>query len=229
MLDAIFPKQCVFCKKTGAFLCPSCQDRLRVVSGEICPICGIPFESSKEKHLCSCCQKNKPYYDRHRSIFVFDEMSKKLIHDLKYHAAFWINNIFPLFFKNIALELDNGLQNKISFIVPIPLHKEKLKQRGFNQSLILAEAWGDILGAPVYSNLLLSQKQVPSQTGLKKAQRRKNLKDAFSVKTPSLCQDKTALLVDDVHTTGSTLNEAACELKKAGVKEVAATTIALVL
>ncbi len=114
----------------------------------------------------------------------------------------------------------------IDIIIPVPLHEEKLKKRGFNQSLLIADSISKLTSIPISKNNLVKNKKTPPQIGLSKHQRIKNLKGSFAVTSlPEICE-KSILLVDDIMTTGATLDTCASELKKVGVKEVYGLTLA---
>jgi competence protein ComFC len=226
MLNLFFPKYCVCCHAIGDPLCTLCREKIHFIKNAFCPVCGTPFLSS-QTNVCGSCKKTPPHYDNHYALFVFDENSKKIIHDLKYHAGFWTKQVIQPLYRKVFLEtLNNELKN-IDYILPIPLHKAKLAKRGYNQSLLLARSWQKTLKKKLLFNDLLRSVDTPSQTGLSRAKRAHNLKGAFITKRPLIFKNKNVLLVDDVHTTGATLNEASKTLKEAGAKKVFASTLAI--
>ena len=226
----IFPQSCLLCQKPGAFLCDDCRPRLSFIASEHCPVCGVPFISSSTCHLCVNCFSNPPHYDKHRSLLVYDNVSKTLIHDLKYRAGFWLCDFFDIHIKTIASSLFTPAEiQSIDCVLPVPLHNSKLASRGYNQSLLLAKRWARFLNKPLLTNVLWRQQSTMPQTGMNRKGRIHNLKDAFGLKNTDLCYGRIVLLVDDVHTTGTTLNEAAKVLKRAGVNSVYATTLAMAL
>jgi ComF family protein len=127
------------------------------------------------------------------------------------------------------LAVNPDLRGSIDLIIPIPLHRNKLRLRGYNQSELLAKTLSGITSKPVSTSNLIKTKNTPTQTSLLKNDRLKNLKDSFSVFYPSLIKSNSILLVDDVMTTGTTLNSCAAELLKSGAKEVFAFTLARTL
>lgn len=224
LLESIFPRYCVVCERLGGYLCQDCQSAISVVSSSCCVICGIPFEADVLPHPCSDCCAQSPHYDLHRSVFVFNDVMKKLIHDFKYRHEFWLKN----FFSSYTLPLREFFLDA-DVVVPVPLHVKQLKHRGYNQSLYLAKFWARSLDKPVDFNSLSRVKETASQTGLHKSERKKNLAQAFSVGDGTVVRGKKILLVDDVHTTGTTLSEAARVLKASGAVSVLATSIAIVM
>lgn len=223
LLESIFPKYCVVCGHFGGYLCQDCQSAVSIVSSSCCVICGIPFATEVLPHPCPDCCTQSPHYDLHRSVFVFNEIMKKLIHDFKYKHEFWLKNFFAFY----ALPLKKFFVD-VDAVMPVPLHVKQLKRRGYNQSLYLAKFWARVLDKPVDGFSLSRVKETASQTGLHKSERKKNLAQAFSVGDDSLVSGKKILLADDVHTTGATLSEAARVLRASGATSVVATSIAIV-
>lgn len=223
VISNFLPAFCVVCKRPGAMLCQACRPLLKRIENSFCLICGIPFSGSASPHPCQRCLDRKPYYDKHRSVFDFNDPVKKLIHGFKYQGAFWMRRFITPYFESLAGEVAGA-----ELIIPIPLHKKRLRERGFNQSLLLSQTWSRILNKPCENDVLVRLLHTPTQTGLKKSQRQKNLKNAFRVTDTSRIKNRKILLVDDVHTTGVTLNIAAKTLKRGGAAQVHAATIAIV-
>ncbi|MBF0104438.1 MAG: ComF family protein [Deltaproteobacteria bacterium] len=224
MLDYFFPRTCFLCSAAGDDLCVHCQQKLKVICrGVFCTVCGKPFTAGLKPHPCSDCTKDPPAYDRHRSIFLFDENIKKLVHQFKYQGDFGIKRIIPEFFGAVAAEIPPA-----DIIIPVPLHVNRLRSRGYNQSLVLARVFGKLLCRKVGPRVLKRVKDTPTQTGLDRRQREQNLKKAFGISGKHDVGGKKILLVDDVHTTGVTLNAAASVLKSFGAGEVYALTLAFV-
>jgi ComF family protein len=153
----------------------------------------------------------------------FEGVARDLVHNLKYKGGFWIRKFY-------ADHLDRlkGEFSDTDMIVPIPLHRTRLVSRGFNQSAVLAGAWREVLRKPLSLSALSRQIDTVTQTGLTRQQRGANLKGAFQVGKADQIIGKKILLVDDVHTTGATLNAASRVLKKAGAAVVFATSLAVV-
>jgi ComF family protein len=174
-------------------------------------------------HPCADCLRVAPFYDAHRSLLIFDELAQKLVHALKYAAEFWVGRFYRERLPGLTGEF-----KAIDVIVPVPLHADRLRERGYNQSLVLARSWRVILNRPVAHDALVRVKNTASQTGLSRAERRRNLQDAFAARVPANVRGRNVLLVDDVHTTGATLSAAAKALKTAGAVGVTAATLAVV-
>lgn len=158
----------------------------------------------------------------HLALYVFDSPVKGLIHRLKYDGEFWLLRVFAA---EARLRLA-GIE--VDALVPVPLHLRRLKERGFNQANLLARSWAKLLGVPVARDALRRVVDTPSQTGLDKRSRLENLAGAFVATGAAQVLRKTILLVDDVRTTGATLDTAARELRRAGAKKVLTATVAVV-
>lgn len=204
-------------------------DLSRCLVGEsFCVLCGVPFadkflEDVVSKHPCGRCLTAPPGYDGHRAIFVYDGVVRDLVHRFKYHADFWVRR-----FALDHMERWRKDFSAVDLIVPVPLHRKKLAKRGYNQSLLLAKMWQKILQKPIGAQVLERVIDTPSQTNFTAGERQKNLKNVFNVIQPEIVWRKNVLVVDDVHTTGATLNEISWLLKENGSGKVLATTLALV-
>lgn len=225
----IWEEFCIFCETPGGFVCGDCEPALPFVRESYCAICGRPFPTvgvyavSIPVHPCGHCLKERPVYDKHRALMSFEGVARDLVHNLKYKGGFWIRKFY-------ADHLDRlkGEFSDTDMIVPIPLHRTRLVSRGFNQSAVLAGAWREVLRKPLSLSALSRQIDTVTQTGLTRQQRGANLKGAFQVGKADQIIGKKILLVDDVHTTGATLNAASRVLKKAGAAVVFATSLAVV-
>jgi competence protein ComFC len=220
IIDSVFPPSCVICNSVGTYLCENCEPSLKVVSKACCVICGVPLNSSLS-HACSACFEHKPEYDYHKSLFTYSQHVQKLIHDFKYNEKFWVLSFIEERFADLANSFSD-----VDVVVPVPLHRNRLQQRGFNQSGLFAKTWARYLKKPLKKNLKRIV-DTPSQTGFRRDERLNNLKNAFAI-TGSSLRGKRVLLVDDVHTTGATLSMAARQLKLGGAEQVLATSMAIV-
>lgn len=229
-LDLFFPKSCLGCQKEGFYLCEDCKTLLDVSEFNYC-LCDtnpirLPLSSSSGK--CRRCSEKKLSGLYFAISYKERALAKKLIHQFKYKpylkdlsktlAAILIEH-FVKTAKNIDEIWNNGI------LIPVPLHKTKLKERGYNQSEELAKELSKILRIPVATDVLIKIKSTPSQMELKKEQRERNLQGAFAIKSggtsdvPPL-SGKKVFLVDDVYTTGSTMQECALVLRDSGAKIV---------
>jgi ComF family protein len=224
LLDIVFPPMCLLCggralKKSFCEGCASLIEKERI-SAPICVVCGIPFTSSKGvDHVCGKCAEERPSFIAARSAFVFEGKVLDAIHRLKYSGDTSLAG--PL----ARLACAAHLPQSPCVVVPVPLHPGRLRERGFNQSLLIARALSRITASPLVYDRLKRTRDTGQQVGLKASERKKNVSGAFTLVAPAMFKGKKVLLVDDVVTTGATLNECARVLKRAGA-EVTALTVA---
>lgn len=229
LLDVLLPPICHICHAfipdAGKLhICPNCRDRLPLVSSPLCPICGIPFVGTGSDHRCGACLTHPPHFDSARAHFLYEGPIRDLIHSYKYNQRTHLR--YPL-----ALLTLEGVSRFLTdqnphVIVPVPLHRSRLRQRGFNQAVLLGSVLSRQLSLPMLPDALVRTRPTEPQIELSAAERRLNVKGAFSVNRTGLVAGKRILLLDDVMTTGSTMDECAKELKKAGADMVIAATIA---
>lgn len=217
-LDFIFPHRCTFCDSISAEpICPKCADSVNFISPPLCDICGIPFKSDVIKnHTCGDCMKKRRHYSWARGVVVYDDASAKAIHRFKYGHDTTYSAPLGSMMADYPLE-------GFDLITPVPLHIKRLRVRGFNQSLLLANAIGKRKGIPVAPFILKRTRWTEPQVNLTGRERKVNVKGAFKV-----CGDvreKRILIVDDVYTTGATVSECSKVLKRSGAKEVCVLTL----
>jgi ComF family protein len=231
ILDFFLPTSCAYCNgpigNSGIpYFCASCWTDFDAMTGPVCPSCGKPFESPETlshspDHCCLSCRQAPPVFDQALSIGYFEGSLREAIHQFKYRpcralgrplASWTAKNIRPV------ADIDN--------IIPVPLHVTRLRQRGFNQSLILAHELSNTFSLPLLFDNLERVRQTRPQVELSGSERIKNVAGAFSLRRPDEMRDRDVLLIDDVYTTGATLNECARVLKDAGASRVTALTIA---
>lgn len=201
--DFIFPQKCVSCKKNGKYVCEKCV--LKIKKGKVL--------------------YKKGEFEKVFILFEHNSVVRDLILKLKYK---YISDLSDEIGSLCIQEINNlNLKNENFVIIPIPLHKIKLKKRGFNQSEIIAKKISKKLNWELNTKLLIRNKNTKQQALLSKIQREKNIQNAFAINLNfNNFKNKKFLLFDDVWTTGSTMNEAAKELKKAGVNKIYGMTIA---
>jgi ComF family protein len=221
ILNLLFPQSCVLCnarifKREWAAVCPDCWSKLEPIPRPFCPQCGMP--APVIEGLCGSCRRGDHAFDLARSLFLFTDPMRGILHHFKYSGR--VSLAQPLGRRLRDHMHQEGFQGTI--VLPVPLHRARERERGFNQAELLARR----LGLPVDRGLLRRRKNTPSQTGLSRSQRALNLSAAFEVRrTPPDC----VLVVDDVYTTGATLHEIAKTLKRAGTSRVEVLTVARVL
>ncbi len=228
LLDFIFPRYCINCRKLGSYLCGSCFSYLSFDTQGICAVCNRPSMTSLTHSRCA----TKYSIDGVFSSISYKGVAKKLVYNFKYKPYLSdLNNLLvDLFFEGLIQkeEFYNVYQNlkPEPVIVPISLYSSKLRSRGYNQAEILGKGLGQKMNIKVF-NYLKRIKNTRSQVGLLKQKRKENISGAFSV-VPNILisQYPNIFLVDDVFTTGSTLLEAAKTLKREGAKTVWGLTLA---
>lgn len=229
LLDVILPPICHICHSfipnAGKLhICLTCRDSLPLALSPLCPVCGIPFIGTGDDHRCGSCLTNPPHFDTARAYFLYEGPIRDLIHSFKYNQKTHLRNPLAL----LTLEGLNSflMSQDLHLIVPVPLHRSRLRQRGFNQAVLLGRVISSHLSLPIFPDALVRTRPTEPQIDLSAAERRINVKGAFTVFRPDRIAGKRILLLDDVMTTGSTMDECAKELKKAGADAVIAATIA---
>ncbi len=223
IIDFIFPATCFSCgeklSKYENVVCAKCENLLQFLE-DVCHKCGSPKKSKD----CEVCKSNSFYFDKARSLYIFDEKLQKLIHEFKYNEVVSIGKYFGgktgEFLKHF-LPFEN-----IDIIAPIPLHTVKKRSRGFNQSEILTKEISKIMNWKHIPKLILRKQFTQTQTKLNRAERQKNVADAFKINKKFEIKGKNILIVDDVFTTGSTANSICRLLKKNKAGKIYVLTIA---
>ncbi len=212
-LDFLFPQWCVGCGREGGFICSACRRLLPRVMPPLCPRCGRPQSSGI---LCPACVGWQAEIDGIRSPFRFDGVMRQAIHQLKYR------NIRALAGPLAELLNDYLATSPIpgEVLVPVPLHQKRLRERGYNQSSLLAEELGKLVDLPVVDDCLIRQRHAPPQARTATVEeRRGNVDGAFACRDRRL-QGKQVLLIDDVSTSGATLDACAKALRAVGATSV---------
>ena len=230
LLDLLLPPRCPSCGDLvpdAARLCADCWATLNFLSGPACACCGFPFPHDKgEEVLCGVCQAHPRQFDRVRSALVYDGGSRPLLLGFKHgdrtDLAPFLTDLLYLAGRDLLAESD--------LILPVPLHRRRLIRRRFNQAALLAAGLARKSHLPWDSLLLRRHKATIPQEGNYSA-RQKNVRAAFSIgpDKAGILKGRRILLVDDVYTTGATLQSCARELKKRGADKVYGLTIARVV
>ena len=228
--DLVFPPRCITCddlleRHDSLPFCPSCLDGIHFIRSPLCPRCGVPFPVTEaEDHLCGDCLTAERPYTVARSVGRYEETLLTAIHRFKYRGRTGIGEILG----GIMADFAGGIWDMAAFerIVPVPLHRRRLRERGFNQSVILARKISKRFDIPLDFTSLRREVFTPPQVGLGREARPANVHGAFAVKYPERIAGRRILLVDDVYTTGSTLAECARVLIRAQAEAVAVLTLA---
>jgi ComF family protein len=218
-LDLLFPRWCVGCGREGDFICPYCLKSLPRVIPPICPKCGLPQSSA---NLCSSCLGWQAEIDGIRAPFRFDGVMRQAIHELKYRNLRALAGLLAQLLNDYLL--DNPLPGEV--LVPVPLHPRRLRERGYNQSHLLAKELGRLAGLPVAADYLIRERHTSPQARTSTVgERRDNVDGAFACRDRRL-EGKPVILIDDVSTSGATLDACARALKQAGAGPVWGLVIA---
>lgn len=225
--DLLFPPGCLACERQLdhyrlPLLCDDCSSQLIPVGSPLCSCCGLPFPSGKD-HLCGECLASPAAFDLARTSFSYKQPLISLILQWKFgHRMTGLSTMAALAEQSSVITAFTPPD----LIMPVPLHPSRLRERGFNQALLLAcgcfHVWRDRI---IVDGLERTRATVP-QTSLDGAGRRKNLRGAFSMKYPGMVRGKTVLLVDDVYTTGSTIRECSRVLRAGGAGWIEVFTLA---
>ncbi len=231
LLHALLPVECATCGVALGddpipFFCRRCWEEIRPFRGPACSRCGHPFASPvallySPSHLCSACRLRPPAYTRAWSCYAYAPPLREAITLFKYKGKVALADALG----DLMCAAWHDAP-EVDVLMPVPLHPARLREREFNQSLLLVDRLNRRLQLPVSYHNLVRQRQTPPQTELTRRQRHKNLRRAFVVLRPDEVADKRILLVDDVFTTGTTVNECAKTLRKAGAGDVYVTTLA---
>jgi len=223
LLDLVFPIQCLGCGESDLYLCPGCLKSISLVDYFVCPICRHP---SANGQTCPSCQAKTKLNGLIYALNYDHPLVRQAIHAIKYS---FIQDLMPTVADLLIKVLDQSCfpqDFSADLVIPIPLHRRKLAQRGFNQAELLAAILSQKYSWSLNNKILQRTKSIRSQTGLPRLKRLTNIKDIFSVKAPELIENKNIILVDDVCTTGATLEEAAKILKQNGAAKIWAITLA---
>ncbi|MDD5097064.1 MAG: ComF family protein [Candidatus Omnitrophica bacterium] len=230
--DLIYPNYCLACENKldsslkEHFICTACQKAIEPNLPPFCPSCGRTLDTASQgKNTCSGCLNTKFSFDRAFSPCKYSGIIKKMIQEFKYSGRDYLGKNLGQILNNFIKEYDLPITHT-DYIIPIPLHNARFRQREFNQAQILSAQVAKEFNKQLLLKVLTRTKATKSQTELSFEERRNNVQGSFSVTAPQLIKDKNLLLIDDVLTTGSTLDEAARTLKAAGAKMILAMTLA---
>lgn len=225
-LDLLFPPACLLCK--GSLLthgiCDACSGSFEIVQPPFCTHCGSPFISDAgDSHLCGRCIKKKPPFDIAASVYIYKGELSRAVRLLKYSRKSLLGPQLGAFMSSHL-----ALNQPYDLVIAVPLHIGRLRERGFNQSQLLAEGLGKNLSLSVDPYILKRVRPTGCQAGMSHKERQVNVRDAFCLRRGGDVTGKRILLIDDVYTTGATVKECSTVLKKAGASLVNVLTLARV-
>jgi ComF family protein len=227
-LEFFLPRLCLFCnaavgEEAHVAVCPECEGQIEWVGSPLCASCGAVFASRDgADRVCGDCTKDPPPFTRARAAAIYDGPAAQAVKRFKFTRQM---AYLPVMQHWLKRPICTELVTAADLIVPVPLHPRRLRQRGFNQALLLAHAFSE---APLGREAVVRVRHTVPQVELKPKERRDNVKGAFGVPDPALVKGKNILLLDDVYTTGATVRECAKVLLKAGARRVDVLTVARV-
>jgi len=220
-LDWLFPPVCGGCGVSETRWCSECQGKIQAIPEPVCEICGLP---QTYNGVCNQCQKKAPSFKTLRSWTVFEDPVRSALHRLKYRRDIGLGEVLA----DQMYEFVVGLNWPLEIVLPIPLSKKRLSERGYNQVGMVAYPLSLRLRLAYRPDALVRAKETRSQVGLSAVERQENVQSAFRAESKRV-KGSAILLVDDVSTTGATLSSAADALYKSGVRDVYAVTVARAL
>lgn len=229
-LGLVYPGICQLCHRHRAtvrdgFVCPACWTHVRFIRPPFCDRCGLPFAGDlTTKFECTNCRELELHFSSARSAVVAKSVVLEAIHRFKYSRALWFENFLAdLLVREAAPVLR---EQKWDFIVPVPLHPLKLREREFNQAARLAAPLARATKIPLAEKILRRVHPTATQTLLTREQRAANMKNAFAVRPGAKLAGRRCVIVDDVFTTGATTSACARALRGAGAADVCVWTVA---
>lgn len=228
LADILFPPRCLTCEAIleihGSF-CPACFSKLHVIQSPLCSCCGIPFAGAGvENHICGDCIVSRPAFSIARAVGRYETTLLEAIHRFKYNGKIYTGEVLGKLMADFAYP--SFSVSDYSLVMPVPLHPKRLRERGFNQSVILAKEISGRFNLPFDFLTLKRHIYTEPQISLGKKDRESNIKGVFSVNDPDKIKEQRIILVDDVYTSGSTVKECARVLMKNKADSVAILTLA---
>lgn len=217
-IDWVFPPHCLGCGIEGEIICPECYATIKRVPVNVCPYCNAFVSTTGH---CPNCLNRKPAYTQFRAYAFYGGVIREAVHQLKYQNDIGIARILAGYLLKV-IQAENW---EIDLVVPVPLSKSKQEQRGYNQAERLAKPVANALGKPMSTQGLSRIREKASQVDLDVKSRRENVRGVFEA-DPAIVKGKRILLIDDVFTTGATLESASQALKDANSGLVYAVTVA---
>ena len=245
LLDLVFPPFCPVCQQRLGEgrrdpLCGDCWEGFARIVPPQCLVCGVPFGGLPSGHVaapgpasnviprrCGSCQRRSPPFHYARAAVRYEDIAREAVHALKFGGRRALATPLGDLLAEIAPhELPEGPPH---LVIPVPLHRRRERDRGFNQALLLAGRLGVAWGIPVRSDVLVRTVPTPPQTELSATARRANVRGAFALRRPEVVSGRHVVLVDDILTTGSTVSACARCLRDAGAKTIGVLTVARVI
>lgn len=220
VLDWIYPPRCPICGEITDdkinYVCTDCKNKVFFIKEPRCMKCSKPILNA-EKEYCYDCEKGNFHYEKGKALWIYDDIMKKSISEFKYHGRKEYSKFYGKF---LADQYGNWVRKmNADALIPVPLHRQKQKARGYNQAELIAREVGARIGIPVKTDILYRKQYTMPQKELNDVERRKNLARAFEVKEDTLFLKKV-ILIDDIYTTGSTIEACTNVLLEHGIQQV---------
>ena len=225
----LIPSQCPCCgrllREGQQGLCSDCHSEIRWIKPPFCTVCGTPFISEEiNSHPCGACLTKRKYFTMARALASYEGSLQKAIHRWKYEGKEYLHIYFGKWMTEGLY--DYWVPHLIDLLIPVPLHKKRLRERGFNQALLLVKELSRRTGISYRKRVLQKKKPTVPQVNLSGPEREKGVRGAFEIIAGKEVEGKAILLVDDVYTTGATVNECSRVLLAGGAKRVDVLTLA---
>ena len=208
LITFVFPAKCRRCEipmSVGQvpYLCDACWEQIELLKPPWCQICGLPRWSA----ICENCREHPPLFRKLRAIAFYEPTLREAIHLMKYEKKQIISkHLIQLLRTHLPIDLSSA---DYDFLLPIPLHTNRFRQRGFNQAEHIAQGIAQVWGVPVRTDILFRIRDTAPLSSLgSQEERLKSIAGAFEIRSPDLIQNRNILLIDDIFTTGTTINEA---------------------
>ena len=236
LIDWLYPPRCrgcgeIFQGPDSDYFCPLCWKKIELVARPMCSLCGLPFpHASGDDHICGLCLARPPHFTRAWAWACYpreeaeEHPLRQAVQKFKYGRKVSLGKPFGRLMARGCVEFLRDCDADV--ILPVPLHPRRLRWRGFNQALLLGRQLSRAYGIPADPFMLLRVKETPPQTQLNEEERRRNVRGAFALAADRSAEGKNILLVDDVYTSGATVNECSRALRRAGASNVYVLTLA---
>lgn len=224
-LELLFPQHCPVCDcvlPLGEKICPDCRLRLRTVQEPYCRKCGKELSCDTQEY-CEDCMKQKHLFDEGRALYEYPCI-RRSIAAFKYKGR---QEYAEFYAQEIEKHLGETIRRwQPQALIPVPLHPSRMRARGYNQAFLLAKELGERMGIPVAANMIKRVKRTAPQKALNRQMRQNNLKRAFKIGRNDV-KLSTIIIIDDIYTTGSTMDAMAAVLRDAGIRRIYFITLAI--
>lgn len=226
LTDLLYPRRCPICDRAvrpfGSLVCDTCREKPIYIKEPVCMKCGKELEDEEEEY-CGDCRRRRHLFDSGRSVFAYKSLAGSL-----YRFKYKGRQEYAAYYARCMYERLGGWisQRRPDALIPVPVHASKKRTRGYNQAEVLARELGNIMHIPVDTNLIARVRKTVPMKNLSVSDRQNNLKRAFKICRNDVKLD-TIVIIDDIYTTGSTIDAMSYELRRAGIRHVYFVTLAI--